>query len=193
MKALAINGSPRRNGNTALLLRTVLNELNARGVETDFFQLGGHPVSGCRACMECRKRQNRRCVMEQDVINECIAKMDAADAIIIGSPTYFANVTTEVKALIDRAGYVAMANGRMLERKIGAAVAVHRRGGAVTVFDALNRFFLISGMIVPGSTYWNFAVGRNPGEAAEDTEGVNNLRHLAETIAWLLDRLRNDR
>ena len=193
MKALAINGSPRRNGNTALLLRTVLNELGDRGVETDFFQLGGHPVSGCRACMECRKRQNHRCVMEQDVIHECIAKMDAADAIIIGSPTYFANVTTEVKALIDRAGYVAMANGRMLERKIGAAVAVHRRGGAVTVFDVLNRFFLISGMIVPGSTYWNFAVGRNPGEAAEDEEGLANMRHLAETIAWLLDRLRSER
>ena len=193
MKALAVNGSPRQNGNTALLLQTVLNELSARGIETELFQLEGHPVSGCRACMGCRQRQNRRCVIEQDIINECIAKMVAADAIIIGSPTYFANVTTEIKALMDRAGYVAMANGRMLARKIGAAVVVHRRGGAVPVFDALNRFFLISGMIVPGSTYWNFAVGRNPGEVAEDVEGLANMRHLAETVAWLLECTRNQR
>ena len=189
MKVFAINCSPRANGNCAILLNTVLTEIAANGIQTELFQLGGHTVSGCRACMVCREKQNRRCVIANDPINDCIEKMIEADAILIASPTYFADLTTEAKALIDRAGYVAMGNGRLLERKIGVAIGAQRRGGAVRTFDSINHFFLVNGMIVPGSTYWNFGVGRNIGEVETDQEGIANMLDLAKTICWLLPRL----
>ncbi len=191
MKIFAVNCSPRAKGNCAFLLDTVLAGIAAQGIDTEVFQLGGHPVSGCRACLACREKQNRRCVIENDPINECIAKMIEADAILIASPTYFAGITTEAKALIDRAGYVSMANGRLLERKIGAAISAQRRGGAVVAFDAINHFFLINGMIVPGSTYWNFGVGRAPGEVETDLEAIANMRDLADNISWLLEKTRS--
>ena len=189
MKAIAINGSPRANGNTALLLNRVLGELEKAGMETEFIQLGGNPISVCRACTGCGTRQDRRCVIESDRVNEWMQKMFEADVILLGSPSYFSDITSEMKALIDRAGYVAMGNGRLLARKIGAAVCVHRRGGAVCCFDTLNHFFLINGMIVPGSTYWNYAVARNPGEAAEDEEALRNMDDLAANIAWLAGKI----
>ncbi|MGE4565226.1 MAG: flavodoxin family protein [Victivallaceae bacterium] len=190
MKVFAVNCSPRANGNCAFLLNTVLREIAGDGIETELFQLGGHTVSGCRACMVCRQKQNQRCVITTDPINDCIGKMIEADAILIASPTYFADVTTEAKALIDRAGYVAMANGRLFKRKIGGAISVHRRGGAVNTFDSINHFFLINGMIVPGSTYWNFGVGRNIGETETDLEAIANMQDLGQTIRWLLPKLR---
>ena len=189
MKLLAINGSPRPDGNTAFLLRTLMGEVARSGVETELFQLGGHPVSGCRACMQCRTRRDSRCVID-DRVGEAIARMIEADAIVIGSPTYFAGVTPETKALIDRSGYVALANDRLFARKIGAAVTVHRRGGAVCAFDTITRFLLITGMVVPGSTYWNFAAARNPGEAAKDEEAIRNMIDLGSNLAWLLQKLR---
>ena len=189
MKLLAINGSPRPDGNTAFLLRTVMGEVARSGVETELFQLGSTPVSGCRACMQCRTRRDSRCVID-DRVGEAIARMIEADAIVIGSPTYFAGVTPETKALIDRSGYVALANDRLFARKIGAAVTVHRRGGAVCAFDTITRFLLITGMVVPGSTYWNFAAARNPGEAAKDEEAIRNMIDLGSNLAWLLRKLR---
>ena len=163
MKVLAINASPRPNGNTATMLRTVLQEAEKAGLETELVQLGDHKVSGCRACMACQKMQNGHCAIDDDIINSVIDKMLAADAIVLGSPTYFADVTTEMKALIDRAGYACRSMGRPLARKVGAAVSVHRRGGALCSYDTMNHFLLITGMIVPGSTYWNFAAARNIG------------------------------
>ena len=186
MKVVAINGSPRKKGNTALLLRTVMAELEPEGIETEFVQLGGQQVRGCTACMKCFEKKNNRCVIDKDMINDVIAKMSEADGILIGSPTYFANVSTEIKALIDRAGLVAIANGRNLRRKVGAAVVAVRRAGAVTTFDAINKFFLINEMVVPGSVYWNLAVGRAEEEVAEDEEGMLTMQTLGQNMAWLL-------
>lgn len=190
MKVIAFNGSPRPEGNTALLINTVLNRLQqAHDIQTELIHLAGKPVRGCAACMKCRTNQTPHCVITNDIINECIAKMIEADGIIIGSPTYFANLTTETKALIDRAGYVTRGNGNLLKRKVGAALVAFRRAGAINVFNAINDFFLINEMIVPGSSYWNLGVGRDAGDVANDAEGVKIMETLADNMAWLLQKL----
>jgi multimeric flavodoxin WrbA len=191
MKVLAINGSPRKGGNTEILLRKALEPAAAAGHQTEYIQVGGTSIRGCTACGACRRMKNRRCVIDDDIFNSVFAKMIAADAILIGSPVYFANMTAETKALIDRAGYVGLANGGLLRRKIGAAVSAQRRGGGVHVMDSINHLFLISEMIVPGSTYWNYGVGMAPGDVLDDTEGLNNIQNLGEQIVWLLGLMGN--
>jgi multimeric flavodoxin WrbA len=185
MKVLAINGSPRSNGNTRLLLEQVLAPLAEAGWETELVQVGGQDIHGCRACGLCGRNQDRQCGSEDDIFNGVFARMLAADAIILGSPTYFSDLTPEIKALMDRAGYVAMANGYALAGKIGAAVVVARRGGAVHVFDSLNHLFSISQMVMPGSTYWNMGYGREAGQVQGDAEAQRNMRHLGRAIDWL--------
>ena len=185
MKAVAINGSPRPGGNTEILLKKVLEPLEAAGWDTEVLRIGGKAVRGCMACMKCVEKQNGRCIIENDPINEYLEKMYAADAIILGSPTYFADVTSELKALIDRAGFVALANDGAFSGKIGAAVVAVRRGGATHVFNTINNMFLISSMIVPGSLYWNLGVGTDKGEVSGDEEAMRNMSHLGQTIAWL--------
>ena len=189
MKVIAINGSPRKDGNTAMLIETVFTELRQEGIETERVQLGGRKIHGCTACMKCFKSQNKRCAIDNDILNELVARMIEADGIIIGSPTYFANVSSEVKALIDRAGLVAIANGHMLKRKAGAAVVAVRRAGATNVFDAINKFFFINQMIVPGSVYWNLGVGLAENEVKDDAEGLTTMKILGENMAWLLRKL----
>ena len=191
MKVVAFNGSPRQDGNTALLLRKVLAPIARSGIDTELVQVGGNKIQGCTACYHCFQAKDKRCVIQDDMVNDCIAKMIEADAIIMGSPTYFANMTAEMKALIDRAGLVAVANGRLFSRKVGAAVAANRRGGAMHVVDAINHMFLMSRMIVPGSIYWNFGVGLQPGDVENDAEAVDNMHDLGETIAWLVKSLRH--
>jgi len=191
MKVIAINGSPRKGGNTEYLLRKVLEPIAEAGIKTELIQIGGKQVRGCMACYQCRKNQNLRCANETDVVNEYIGKMIEADAMILGSPTYFADMTSEMKALIDRAGFVAKANGDLFARKIGAAVVVNRRGGAIHVMDSINHMFLMSRMIVPGSTYWNFGVGMDKEDVANDDEALANMKDLGGTIAWLLTSLKN--
>ncbi|QXE89501.1 flavodoxin family protein [Geomonas subterranea] len=185
MKAIAINGSPRPGGNTEILLKKALEPLEAAGWDTEYLRIGGKPLRGCVACMQCVERQNSKCAIESDTMNEYIEKMFAADAIILGSPTYFADVTSELKALIDRAGFVALANGGAFSGKIGAAVVAVRRGGATHVFDTINHMFLTSSMIVPGSLYWNLGVGCLKEEVRGDEEALHNMEHLGRTIAWL--------
>jgi len=189
MKVLAINGSARKDGNTAILIRKVFAELEAEGIETELVQLAGQTIRGCTACGQCQKNKNHRCVIENDVVNDCIEKMRAADGIILGSPTYFADLTPEMKALIDRAGYVSRANGDMFTHKVGAAVVAVRRAGSVHTFDSINHFFLIGQMIVPGSIYWNMALGRAKGEVEQDEEGLKTMQTLGQNIAWLLKKL----
>lgn len=186
MKALAINGSPRKGGNTEILLRKILEPLAAAGHKTDYVQVGGTRIRGCTACGACGRLKNKRCVIEDDIFNLAFAKMLDADAIVIGSPVYFADVTAETKALIDRAGRVARTNGGLLGRKIGAAAVAARRGGAIHAVDAINHLFLANQMVVPGSTYWNFGLGRDPGDVLADEEGLANMKDLGEQIAWLL-------
>ena len=192
MKVIAINGSPRKGGNTEFLLKKVLEPIAEAGIETELIQIGGKQVHGCMACYKCMENRDSRCVNKTDIVNECIDKMIEADAIILGSPTYFAGMTSEMKALIDRAGLVAVANGRIFSRKIGAAVVVNRRGGATNVMDSINHMFLMSRMIVPGSTYWNFGIGREKGDVEKDAEALENMKDLGETIAWLVRSLKTE-
>ncbi len=188
MKVVAFNGSARREGNTAMLLEAVRGELEREAIDTEVVALAGRDISGCTACYECYENRDRRCVID-DAVNDCISRMLEADGVILASPTYFANVSPELKALIDRAGLVARANDDMFRGKVGAAVVAVRRAGALPVFDAINRFFLISQMIVPGSSYWNLGIGRNPGDVADDGEGMDTMRTLGSNMAWLLRRL----
>ena len=189
MKAVAINRSPRPDGNTAELLHIVLGELEARGVETEFLQLGGRRVAGCVACYRCYENKDGRCAVDDDPVNELISKMVEADAIILGSPTYVADVSPEMKALIDRATLVCRASGGIFRRKVAAPVVAVRRAGSIHAIDTLTHFFTINEMIVPGSTYWNIGIGRERGDVTEDEEGVRTMRRLGENMAWLLERV----
>lgn len=185
MYALAINGSPRKDGNTEMLLKAALVPLAAGGWETELLRVGGKNIRGCMACGKCFEKQDRECINKDDIFNGVMEKMVLADALILGSPTYFTDVTAEMKALIDRSGFVAMANGRLFAGKIGAAVVAARRGGATHVFDTINHLFLISQMIVPGSTYWNMGYAMNPGEVQSDAEALANMSHLGQAVDWL--------
>jgi multimeric flavodoxin WrbA len=189
MKVVAFNGSPRKEGNTALLIKRVFQKLEEAGIDCELVSLAGNVIRGCTACRRCMQNQNKRCAVDTDIVNSCIEKMLEADGIIIGSPTYFASLTAETKALIDRAGYVAKANNSMLKRKVGAAVSAVRRAGSLNVFQAINNFFLINEMIVPGSIYWNMGIGREIGEVESDEEGLRIMERLGENMAWLLKKI----
>jgi len=189
MKVVAFNGSARRDGNTAMLIRQVFEPLTRQGIETELVQLARKDIRGCIVCYKCFTNQDSRCSVKNDSVNECIAKMQEADGIILASPTYFSDVTSEMKALIDRAGMVAKANSDMFRRKVGAAVVAVRRGGAIHTFDTLNHFFLISQMVVPGSNYWNVGLGMEPGEVEKDQEGMLTMKVLGENMAWLLKKI----
>jgi multimeric flavodoxin WrbA len=189
MNVVAFNGSARKDGNTAILVNTVFKELKKAGIETELFQLAGKKIHGCIACGKCYQNKDKQCVVTNDILNDCIEKMAEADGIILASPTYFTDVSTEMKALIDRAGYVARANDHMFQRKVGAAVVAARRAGAIHTFDTLNHFFLISQMIVPGSSYWNIGMGLAPGDVKKDKEGLATMKTLGTNMAWLMKKL----
>jgi multimeric flavodoxin WrbA len=189
MKVVAFNGSARKDGNTAILIRHVFRELEKQEIETEMIQLSGSRIHGCIACMKCFENKDQRCSVKNDIANNCIEKMLDADGIILGSPTYFANVSTEMKALIDRAGMVSRANNDMLARKVGAAVVAVRRAGSIHVFNSMNHFFFIGQMIVPGSSYWNLGMGRQKGEVEKDDEGIKTMKDLGRNMAWLLEKL----
>lgn len=189
MKVLVLNGSPRPNGNTVQSLQLVMKELNEAGIETELVQLGGKPVFGCLHCEWCVKHKNLQCV-RKDGMNELIAKSHEADGIIIGSPTYVSNVTTEVKAYIDRCNYVNRANGGVILRgKVGAPVVVMARSGATFVYSAINFFFGIAEMIIPSSNYWNLAIGHHKGEAQQDNMGTETFRVLGKNMIELMLKL----
>ena len=193
MKVLGINCSPRKGGNTEILIKEVFKALEKEGIKTEFFQLGGKRVSGCVACMKCKKEQDGKCHQKNDIINECIKKMKKADGIIIGSPVYFADISADAKALIEVAGYALRASGSTLKRKVGAAVIAVRRAGAVHSFDSINNFFLINEMIIPGSSYWNIGIGREKGEVLKDEEGMTTMKVLGENMVWLLEKIKDKR
>lgn len=190
MKVVAFNGSPRKDGNTVQLLQHVLAGLQQEGIATELVQVGGHLLHGCSACYQCRKLQNGKCSQADDPVNGWIDQMRQADGIILASPTFFADLTPELKALIDRSGFVARSNGGFLRRKVGAAVVAVRRTGGLHVFDSINHFFLINEMLVPGSSYWNIGYGRDKGEVEKDEEGLHTMTTLAANLAWLLKRTR---
>ena len=187
MKVVAFNGSPRKEGNTHQSLSVVLAELDKEGIETELIQL--KPLNGCTACYGCFKNKDKKCTIEKDELNFYVDKMIEAEGIIIGSPVYFSNVTSDIKALIDRAGLVARANDYLFNRKVGAGVVAVRRAGATFALSAINFFFFIQQMIVPGSIYWNLAIGREPGEVKSDEEGMMTLKTLGQNMAWLLKKI----
>ena len=189
MKVVAFNGSPRKEGNTAALIRHVLTELEKEGIETETVQVGGKSIHGCTACAKCYENKDKKCVIDKDIVNECIEKMLEADGIILASPTYFADLTPELKALIDRSGFVAKANGELFRRKVGAAVVAVRRAGSVHVFDSINHFFTISQMIIPSSNYWNVGIGLAEEDVEKDEEGIRTMQILGQNMAWLLKKL----
>lgn len=189
MKVVAINGSARKDGNTAIMINKVLAELEAEGIATELLQMAGKKIVGCIACDKCVENRDGRCAVDNDILNEYLEKMVAADGIILGSPTYFADLSAGMKAVIERAGRVSMSNGGQLKYKVGAAVVAVRRGGAIHAFDSINHFFLISQMIVPGSSYWNMGIGRDIGQVETDKEGMVTMRNLGQNMAWLLKKL----
>jgi multimeric flavodoxin WrbA len=189
MKVVAFNGSARKGGNTATLLQQVLDEIAREGIETELIELAGRAVPGCIACYKCFERKNQQCAVDNDIINECIAKMREADGILLGSPTYFADVSASMKGLIERCGMVSRANGDMFKRKAGAGVVAVRRAGASHVFSSLNNFFTIGQMIIVGSSYWNIGIGRDPGEVLNDQEGIKTMQDLGRNMAWLIRKI----
>jgi len=192
MKVIAINGSARKDGNTAIIIRKVFDVLEKSGIQTELIQLAGNTIAGCRACYACMKNKDRRCVISGDIVNECIEKMSAADGIILGSPVYFSDISANLKAFIERAGYVSRANNYLFKHKAAAAVIAVRRGGAIHAFDTLNHFFHLNQMFLTGSTYWNMVVGREIGEVENDSEGLANMRNLGENMVFLLNKLRRE-
>ncbi|VBB06282.1 nadph-dependent fmn reductase [Lucifera butyrica] len=192
MKVVGINGSARKDGNTAILIRTVFHELEEQGIETELIQLSGQVIKGCTACWACQKLKNKQCAVRDDFFNTCFAKMAAADGIILGSPVYAAGVTAQIKALIDRASVVLSVNQGLFKHKVGAAVVAARRGGAIGAFDTLNHFLHSKEMFLVGSSYWNMVYGKDTGEVEQDEEGIANMINLGQNMAWLLKKIRSD-
>jgi multimeric flavodoxin WrbA len=187
VNVLAINGSPRKDGNTAVLIRTILVELEMEGIETETIQIGGKKIHGCTACMKCFENRDKKCVIDDDPVNTCIRKMSKADGIIFGSPVYFLDVTSEMKALIDRAGFVSFANGLLFKNKIGNATVAVRRAGASRTADSMLHFFLANEMIVAGLPV--IGIGRDTGDVENDDEGMDRAKNLGKTMAMLLNHL----
>ena len=186
MKVVAFNGSPRKDGNTTILINHVFRELEKEGVETELVQLSGREIRGCIACYKCFENKDQHCAVKDDIANECIEKMMKAEGIILGSPVYFTDVTAEMKALIDRAGFVSMANGGMYKNKVSAAVVAVRRSGSMHTLDTMNHFFLAGQMIIVGR---GIGVGRDKGEVEKDEEGMQAVKALGQRMAWLLKKL----
>ena len=187
MKVVAFNGSPRKEGNTFILINYLLSELGREGIETELVQLSGKSLRGCIACYKCFENKDRRCSVKDDFANDCIEKMIGADGIVLGSPTYFYDVTAEMKALIDRTGFVSRANGGLYKNKVGAAVVTMRRSGASHALDTMIHFLLGGQMIIPGR---GVGLGREQGEVERDEEGVQMVKELGQRMAWLLKKLR---
>jgi len=187
MKVVGINGSPRANGNTSIIIKTVFAELEKEGIETELIQLGGSVIPGCKDCGACVSTRNGRCIMDHDVINEIITKSAQADGIILGSPLYYAGITPEMKAFIERVGRVCAANNNFFKHKLGAAIMPVRRGGAIYAFDTMNHFLHYMQMYIVGARYWNMVY--EPGAVERDDEGIENMRVLGENMAWLLKKV----
>lgn len=189
MKVVALNGSARKDGNTAILLNLVLDELKAEGIGTELIQMAGRAPQGCLACYKCFKNKDRRCSVDKDMVNEVIGKMLDAEGILLGSPTYFSDVSAGMRAFIERCGFVGRANDYMLKRKVAASVVAVRRAGAVPAFNSMNLFLHYMQTVMPGSSYWSLGIGRDPGDVLKDQEGVQTMKDLGRNMAWLLKKI----
>ncbi len=192
MKVVALNTSARKDGNTAILLNTVLDECKSENMETELIQLGGKTLSGCRACYKCFETQDRHCIQKKDMLNDILDKMVLADGILLGSPTYFSDVTANMRAFIERCGLVALANNFMLKHKVGASVVAVRRAGAISAFSSMNLFLHYMQMVMPGSSYWSLGMGMNIGDVLKDEEGLQTMKTLGQNMAWLMKKVASD-
>jgi multimeric flavodoxin WrbA len=189
MKVVAINGSIHKNGNTAIMLNKILECVSLQNIETKLLQVGGTNIHGCRACRQCGITKNQKCFFDDDIFNKVFEEVKDSDAVILGTPSYFSDMTPEIKAFIDRAGFVSLQNGHLLKHKIGAGIIAQRRGGGSSIQATLHHMFLMNEMIIPGSIYWNFGFGMSEGEVLKDEEAMNNMKNLAENIVWLLKKI----
>lgn len=189
MKVIGINGSARKDGNTAIIIEKVFDELKKETIETELIQLSRENIQGCIGCGGCFKNKDKKCILKNDIVNQCIEKMLEADGIILGSPVYFADVTANMKALLERIGMVSIANGNLFKHKVGAAVVAVRRGGDMHAFDTMNYFLHCTQMYSVGGTYWNMVRGKEIGEVLNDEEGMENMKSIGENMAWILDKI----
>jgi multimeric flavodoxin WrbA len=189
MKVVALNSSARKDGNTAILLNLVLDELKKEGVETELIQFAGKHIAGCRACYKCFENKDRRCAVKNDILNDVLGKMEEADGMLLGSPTYFSDVSASMRAFIERCGFVGRANDYMFKHKVGAAIVAVRRAGAIPAFNSMNLFLHYMQMVMPGASYWSLGIGRDPGDVLKDEEGIQTMKNLGENMAWLLKKL----
>ena len=180
MKVLMLNGSPKENGNTYNALLEIGKQLEKEGIDYEIFQIGGKPVRDCIGCGQCSEQG---CVFTDDDVNEFVCKAKEADGFVFGTPVYYAHPSGRILSFLDRAFY---SGSRYFAHKPGASVVVARRGGTSASFDVLNKYFGISQMPVAGSTYWNIAHGRVPGEVTQDEEGMQTMRNLARNMAWMI-------
>jgi multimeric flavodoxin WrbA len=189
MHAVAISGSPRKNGNTELFLQRCLDGLAAKGISGELISLRDKTIKGCRGCNTCSRNRDKCCNTKDDDFHPVFEAMQKADIIVVGSPVYFGSATPEIMALLDRAGYVSRSNGNLFSRKVGGPLAVARRAGHNFTYAQLLMWYMINDMIVPGSTYWNVALAREPGKVLEDAEGLATVDRFAENLAWLAVRI----
>ena len=180
MKVLIINGSPRAEGNTSIAISEMVKVFESEGVDAEVVQVGNQAIRGCIACGTCS--ETGRCVFD-DIVNELAAKFEQADGLVVASPVYYASANGTLISCLDRLFYSTSFDRTM---KVGASVVVARRGGCSATFDELNKYFLISGMVIAGSQYWNSVHGREPGEAAQDAEGLQTMRTLARNMTFLM-------
>jgi multimeric flavodoxin WrbA len=186
MKVVAFNGSPKKNGNTYKSIEIVAKELEKENIEVEIIHVGNKLIRGCLACGGCSKNMNERCIIDNDEVNEWVAKMKEADGIILGSPVHYSAIAGTMKSFLDRAFLVTSVNKGMLRHKVGASVVAVRRSGGVPVFDQLNNYINYSEMLMPTSNYWNVAYGRTPDEVLKDDEGMQIMRVLGKNMSWLM-------
>lgn len=186
MKVLAINGSPRKNGNTARAIEIVCNELKAEGIETEVICVGNKVIRGCMGCGKCFINRDEKCIFSDDDVNDLIQKMKDTDGLLLGSPVHWSGVGGTMKSFLDRAFYVSIANNGLFSRKVGASVAAVRRSGGIPTIDQLNKYLFYAEMLLPGSNYWNVIHGAQPDEVLQDEEGVQIMRVLGKNMAWML-------
>ncbi len=192
MKVVGINGSSRKDGNTAILIKTIFEKLHENGIETELIQLPDVTIDLCKMCeggkcLACMEK--RVCVFTHDDFHIIFEKIKEANGLILGSPVYGADISAKMKVFIDRLGIASLGNPDVLKRKPGAAVSAVRRAGGMTTVDTLNHFMLFREMIIVGSTYWNMVYGKDVGDVLNDSEGMANMRNIGENMAWLLKNL----
>jgi len=186
MKVIAINGSPRKEGNTYHALKIVGRKLEESGIDFEILHVGNKEIHGCLACGKCRKTLDEKCSITTDPLNEWIQIVKEADGIIISSPVYFSGVAGTMKSFLDRLFYVSLSNGNFFRHKVGAAVVAVRRSGGSSTLDTLNHYLSYSEMMLANSNYWGIIHGTLPGDAEKDAEGVQIMETLGENMAWQL-------